>query len=365
MEKQLDTLKILSDEAKKDEDLDLLIIHHLLPDVIHLLDSVDLNYNIQRVIGIPYSSKEKTLAQVEKRYEAEVTSPEDIDDIGNIVEEFISEYDGEGTLVIMDLGGYCSDIIEDVDANKLKGIIEDTNQGHWSYQDLEQDLPIYSIAQGELKDLENRVVGEAVTFSTERIIRNEFEEEITGEKVLVMGYGGIGKAVSSACDGRNCEVMVFDIDSVNMIEAKLDGYHVGRKEDMIEKADIIIGASGKCSIGQDEVDNLSGRTILSSGSSKQVEFELEYIKEKGERVDKGEDWKEYNMSQANITVLNEGKPVNFLDNSISLSILDLIFSELFACIESLAEEQNPDSGIQEVSKRKKQKIADIWLEFNR
>jgi len=365
MEKRLETLETLSEEVKAGQDLDVLIIHHILPDVVHLLNAINKNYNIKQIIGIPYSSKEETVNEVRSEFDTSVNCPEDIDEIGNIAQEFISEYNKENNLIVLDLGGYCSDIIEEVNTDKLRGIVEDTNQGHWNYEELDQELPIYSIAQGELKDLENRVVGEAVTFSTEKIIRNEFEGEITGKKVLVMGYGGIGKAVASACEGRNSEVMVYDIDSVKMIEAKLDGYHVGKKEEMLKEADIIIGASGECSLGTEELNQLSGGTILSSGSSKQVEFDIQHIESKGNPIDEGENWRQYDINQSRITVLNEGKPVNFIDNSISLSILDLIFSELFACIESLAEEGKQASGIQEVTKSKKQHIADKWLEFNR
>ncbi|MFB6174901.1 MAG: adenosylhomocysteinase [Candidatus Nanohalobium sp.] len=363
MKEELPTLEEFSEETEKDEDLDILLIHHLLPDVLHFLEALEDNYNIEKIIGIPYSTKTEVLSKVREQFKADVESPDEIKEVREKALEFIQAYDDEN-LVIIDLGGYCSNILEDINQDKIKGIVEDTNQGHWEYEQRDIDIPIFSIAKGEIKGLENRVVGEAVTFSTERIIRNQFQEEITGKEILVMGYGGIGKAVATACSGRNSEVMVYDIDHVKMIEAKLDGYKVMEKEKMLERADIIIGATGKCSVGREEIKYLKEGCILSSGSSKQVEFDTGYLQSYGKIIDSGKDWKQYEITEKSIYLLNEGKPVNFLDNSISISIIDLIFSELLACVQALSNGENRGNEIREVPYEKKQEIAEKWLKFN-
>lgn len=361
MDKKLEVLEELSAESAQGTDVDILMIFHLLPDAKFLVKALTSNYNIQQIIGIPYSTEQDVVEDLENNYNVNISCPENIADVRNQAEEFIRTYPNEGRdLIILDIGGYCSEFLDNVDKNKIRGIVEDTNQGHWKYEDSTLDLPIYSIAQGEIKNLENKVVGEAITFSTERIMRNGFEEELTGKRVLVMGYGGIGKAVSKACDGRGAKVMVYDIDSVKMLEAQFDGFIARDKSEMLEKADLIIGCSGERSIGSEEIEAIDGECILASGSSKKVEFENEYI-ENNEKVDEGESWDEYNIAGSSIFLLNEGKPINFLDNSISLSVLDLIFSELFACVAALAKDKSHKNQVQEVPYETKQEIADRRL----
>lgn len=359
----MDKLPVLNKVSEtKESGEDILLAHHLLPDVTPFLDTLSNRYNLYGIVGVPYSSTESTVKKIRSKHDVPVTVPSSVQEVKQKVTDLVDQYD-DNQLVIVDTGGYCVAILKDKAEEKLLGIVEDTNQGHWKYEEQESDTQIYSIAQSTIKSLENKAVGQAIVFSTENILRNELQQDLADKNVLVMGYGGIGKAVTTSLEGRNAAVYVYDKNPVKMVEARLDGYQSVEKQRMLSKADVIIGASGHESLGQDELENLSDQTILVSESSKQVEIDTEYLKEQTSLVREGFNWKEYADAEMSVTLLNEGKPINFLDNSVPLSILDLIFSELYLCIEEITvNETNRSRRIGEVSQDKKALITEEWLQ---
>jgi adenosylhomocysteinase len=363
MEDNLAVLNGMVEQAPEQE-AELVVIFHLLPDTERFLDRISEVFAIDRIIGVPYSSRHSVAKELREHHDAEVTIPEDVEDVQAQARDYIEKYvdrNPNRDLLILDVGGHCASFIDEIDTSSLIGIIEDTNQGHWRYEETDPPVPVYSIAQARLKNLENRTVGEAVTFSLENIIRNEFEQELNGKRVLVLGYGNIGQSVATACRGRSAEVMVYDIDSVKKISARLEGHTVKDREQMLEEAQIIIGTSGQCSITSEDLDHLSGETILASGTSKQVEIDVDGLVERATLVEEDDLWQKFELDGNGITLLNEGYPINFLDNSISLAMLDLIFPALFGGMLLLTE-GNEEPQIHEPDENLTQEIASTWLE---
>ncbi|MDY6777895.1 MAG: adenosylhomocysteinase, partial [Candidatus Nanohaloarchaea archaeon] len=196
--------------------------------------------------------------------------------------------------------------------------------------------------------------------SLEKILRTRFEDELAGSDVLVTGYGNIGSSTAAAAQGRNATVMVYDTDPRRSIEAALDGYHVRERERMLRQADIVIGTTGQQSVDIDDMRSMEGTVILASGSSKQREFDIERLRREASLKDSGSHWEEYQLDGTSIILLNGGKPVNFLDQSISMPILDMIFASLVTCIhEAVQHELQP--GLQEPDQERLDSIAETWL----
>ena len=67
---------------------------------------------------------------------------------------------------------------------------------------------------------------------------------IGGKKVLVCGYGDVGKGSVDSLAGQGARVTVTEIDPINALQALMEGHDVKRVEDVIGEADIVITTTG-------------------------------------------------------------------------------------------------------------------------
>ncbi|MGO8913876.1 MAG: adenosylhomocysteinase [Bradyrhizobium sp.] len=67
---------------------------------------------------------------------------------------------------------------------------------------------------------------------------------IGGKKVLVCGYGDVGKGSVDSLAGQGARVTVTEVDPINALQALMEGHDVKRVEDVIAEADIIITTTG-------------------------------------------------------------------------------------------------------------------------
>src|SRR6188508_1799497 len=69
-----------------------------------------------------------------------------------------------------------------------------------------------------------------------------------GKLAVVFGYGEVGKGCAQALRGQGCRVVITEIDPICALQAAMEGYEVVRLEDVIEKADLFITATGNLNI---------------------------------------------------------------------------------------------------------------------
>ena len=71
---------------------------------------------------------------------------------------------------------------------------------------------------------------------------------IAGKKVVICGFGDVGKGCAAAMRGCGARVYVTEIDPICALQACMEGYHVVRIESVVQDADIFITATGNKSI---------------------------------------------------------------------------------------------------------------------
>jgi adenosylhomocysteinase len=71
---------------------------------------------------------------------------------------------------------------------------------------------------------------------------------IAGKMAVVCGYGDVGKGCAEALKGQGARVVVTEIDPICALQAAMAGYQVLTLEDVIDKADIFITATGNFNI---------------------------------------------------------------------------------------------------------------------
>jgi adenosylhomocysteinase len=67
---------------------------------------------------------------------------------------------------------------------------------------------------------------------------------LAGKRVVVCGYGDVGKGCCQAMRGQGARVLVTEIDPICALQACMEGYQVVKLEDVIHEADIIITTTG-------------------------------------------------------------------------------------------------------------------------
>lgn len=96
------------------------------------------------------------------------------------------------SVVLLDVGGYFAPSLEHLCGHfsgQIMGVVEDTENGHQRYAALDKvPCPVFSVARSPLKDPEDYLVGQSVTFSAEALIRSR-GDILHGRPAAVIGYG--------------------------------------------------------------------------------------------------------------------------------------------------------------------------------
>lgn len=342
----------------------LIVVTHILDTAVPFIEAVAAATSLRAVIGIPYSTMASARRHLERRGHR-VVIPADIASLPALVRTEIDRATGESPdlpIVLQEIGGYCAPLLDEVTASaNLAGVVEDTKQGHWKYAELgSPPCPVLSIAESPLKALENQQVGRSISHALETILRRRFHRLTTEVRVGVMGYGGIGEATARALSALGARVSVFDVCGIRMAKAALDGFGDTSREELIVDSDVLLGVSGHCSIGADDLALARPGTILASGSSKQVEIDLSAFPGQPTSEVEGGLVKEYALTEGkSIFLLNDGMPINFLEQSILGRVLDLVYTELYMCIREVASgSMLPGLGELDVSRQRE--IAQTW-----
>jgi adenosylhomocysteinase len=69
-----------------------------------------------------------------------------------------------------------------------------------------------------------------------------------GKMAVVFGFGEVGKGCAQALRGQGCRVIVAEIDPICALQAAMEGYEVNTLENVLDRADIFITATGNFNI---------------------------------------------------------------------------------------------------------------------
>jgi len=67
---------------------------------------------------------------------------------------------------------------------------------------------------------------------------------IAGKKVVICGFGDVGKGCAAAMKGCGARVYITEIDPICALQACMEGYHVVKLDSVVSDADIFITATG-------------------------------------------------------------------------------------------------------------------------
>lgn len=341
----------------------VVLITHILDTAVPFVEAISGTVNLETIVGIPYSTMPAAHA-VMAQSGVRIVIPEDISSLPDLAKTEILSVNRDNAperLIVQEIGGYCIGFIDElVAASALDGVVEDTKQGHWKYASRDSlPCPVLTIADSPLKDLENQQVGRAISHALETILRRNFHRLMTETRVGVIGYGGIGEATARALSALGSRVAAFDVCGIRMAKAALDGFGYLGREEILATSDVVIGVSGERSITTSDFELLRPGVFVASGSSKQIEIDLVSLNERAVLVDHDGVVKEYDLEGRSIILLNDGMPINFLEQSVLGRVLDLVYTELYMCIRELAA-TDIRPGLGRLGLGQQRKIAEVW-----
>ena len=131
-------------------------------------------------------------------------------------------------------------------AAEIQGVTEETTTGvHRLYQFAENGtllFPAINVNDSVTKSKFDNKYG--CRHSLIDGINRATDVLIGGKMTVICGYGDVGKGCADSLRGQGARVVVTEIDPICALQAAMDGYHVLTLEDVIDKADIFITATG-------------------------------------------------------------------------------------------------------------------------
>ena len=155
--------------------------------------------------------------------------------------------------MILDDGGDLTNMVLDQFpelVENINGLSEETTTGvHRLYERMQQGtlpLPAINVNDSVTKSKFDNKYG--CKESAVDAVRRATDVMLAGKRVLVAGYGDVGKGTAASFKGAGAIVTVTEIDPICALQAAMDGYEVKKINTVIDNMDIVITATGNKNI---------------------------------------------------------------------------------------------------------------------
>ena len=235
------------------------------------------------------------------------------------IEQTLLFSDGKGPNLLIDDGGDLTEVVLKKSKefiSEIKGVSEETTTGvnrlYQLFEKGELPFPAVNVNDSVTKSKFDNKYG--CRESAVDAIRRATDVMLAGKRVVVAGYGDVGKGTAASFKGAGSIVSITEIDPICALQASMDGYEVKKMSTLISNADVVITATGnKNIIISDHFLSMKDKTIVCNIGHFDNEIDMEWLndnyghtkEEIKSQVDKYtlEDNKE-------IIVLAEGRLVN-------------------------------------------------------
>jgi len=131
-------------------------------------------------------------------------------------------------------------------AKSITGVSEETTTGvHRLYQMAERGelpFPAINVNDSVTKSKFDNLYG--CRESLVDAIRRGTDVMLSGKVAVVLGYGDVGKGSAASLRNGGARVVVTEIDPICALQAAMEGYEVQTMDDVADKADIFVTATG-------------------------------------------------------------------------------------------------------------------------
>ena len=155
--------------------------------------------------------------------------------------------------MILDDGGDLTNMVLDQFpelVENINGLSEETTTGvHRLYERMQNGtlpMPAINVNDSVTKSKFDNKYG--CKESAVDAVRRATDVMLAGKRVLVAGYGDVGKGTAASFKGAGAIVTVTEIDPICALQAAMDGYEVKKINSVVGNIDIVITATGNKNI---------------------------------------------------------------------------------------------------------------------
>ncbi len=273
--------------------------------------------------------------------------------------------------MILDDGGDLTNMVLDQFpelTSGIKGLSEETTTGvHRLYERFKNGvlpMPAINVNDSVTKSKFDNKYG--CKESAVDAIRRATDTMLAGKRVVVAGYGDVGKGTAASFRGAGAIVTVTEIDPICALQACMDGYEVKTLDNVVGKADIVITATGnKDIIKEEHFRAMRDKVIVCNIGHFDNEIDMAWLndnygKTKDEikpQVDK------YTIDGKDIIVLAEGRLVNLgcATGHPSFVMSNSFTNQTLAQIELWNNSDNYENQVYMLPKHLDEKVAKLHL----
>ncbi len=220
--------------------------------------------------------------------------------------------------MILDDGGDLTNMVLDkypelVDG--IKGLSEETTTGvHRLYDRMKEGtlpMPAINVNDSVTKSKFDNKYG--CKESAVDAIRRATDVMLAGKRVVVCGYGDVGKGTAASFRGAGSIVTVTEIDPICALQAAMDGFEVKKLETVAPNADIVITTTGNKDIVQaHHFEALKDKTIVCNIGHFDNEIDMAWLNDNhgNTKVEIKPQVDKYTVNGKDIIILAEGRLVN-------------------------------------------------------
>ena len=162
----------------------------------------------------------------------------------------------------------------------IKGLSEETTTGvHRLYDRMKAGklpLPAINVNDSVTKSKFDNKYG--CKESAVDAIRRATDIMLAGKRVVVCGYGDVGKGTAASFRGAGSIVTITEIDPICALQASMDGYEVKKLNTVIKNADIVITATGnKDIVTEEHFKVMKDKTIVCNIGHFDNEIDMDWL----------------------------------------------------------------------------------------
>ena len=274
--------------------------------------------------------------------------------------------------MILDDGGDLTNLVLDKYpelVRNIKGLSEETTTGVLRlYERMKKGtlpLPAINVNDSVTKSKFDNKYG--CKESAVDAVRRSTDIMLAGKRVLVAGYGDVGKGTVASFSGAGAIVTVSEIDPICALQAAMDGYEVKKIDSVIEKMDIVVTATGnKDIITGEHFKKMKDKTIVCNIGHFDNEIDISWLEEnfshqKTEIKPQVDLYKIDNGKE--IIVLAEGRLVNLgcATGHPSFVMSNSFANQVLAQIELWKNHVNYENDVYTLPKHLDEKVAKLHL----
>ena len=201
------------------------------------------------------------------------------------VEQTINGPDGWQPNMVLDDGGDLTLVLHDKYPElmkKVRGLSEETTTGVKRLYDMQKEgsllCPAFNVNDSVTKSKFDNLYG--CRESLVDGIKRATDVMIAGKIVIVCGYGDVGKGCAQSLRGLGATVWITEIDPICALQAAMEGYRVVKFDDVCDKADIVVTATGNYHVvSGPQMERMKDQSIVCNIGHFDNEIDVAYLRQ--------------------------------------------------------------------------------------